>query len=187
NRLVLKTTDKKIEAGDELCVKYNSELANWQLLLYYGFTIENNPFDSILLEIKMDSNDTYEMEMKKILLFNLNEDLFLDHELKISENEPIISENLLASLRLIVMTNEELEQYNLSNLDELFSSIVNIDNKQRALNKLLEILNNIKEVQFTTTLEESLNRVQSNQLNDDERYSLIYLIGQKQIIENACH
>ncbi|CAF0995777.1 unnamed protein product [Adineta steineri] len=135
----------------------------------------------------MDSNDTYEMEMKKILLFNLNEDLFLDHELKISENEPIISENLLASLRLIVMTNEELEQYNLSNLDELFSSIVNIDNKQRALNKLLEILNNIKEVQFTTTLEESLNRVQSNQLNDDERYSLIYLIGQKQIIENACH
>ncbi|CAF4429820.1 unnamed protein product, partial [Adineta steineri] len=82
---------------------------------------------------------------------------------------------------------EELEQYNLSNLDELLSSIVNIDNEQRALNKLLEILNDIKEVQFTTTLEESLNRFQSNQLDDDERYSLIYLIGQKQIIENACH
>ncbi|CAF3797988.1 unnamed protein product [Adineta steineri] len=135
----------------------------------------------------MDPNDTYEMEMKKILLLNLSEDLFLDHDLKISENEPIISENLLATLRLIVMTNEELEQYNLSNLDELFSSIVNIDNEQRALNKLLEILNDIKEVQFTTTLEESLNRFQSNQLNDDERYSLIYLIDQKQIIENACH
>ncbi|CAF0723153.1 unnamed protein product [Adineta steineri] len=81
----------------------------------------------------MDPNDTYEMEMKKILLLNLSEDLFLDHELKISENEPIISENLLATLRLIAMTNEELEQYNLSNLDELFSSIVNIDNEQRAL------------------------------------------------------
>ncbi|CAF0730316.1 unnamed protein product [Adineta steineri] len=187
NRFILKTTDKKIQAGDELCLKYNNELANWQLLLYYGFAIENNPFDSILLEIKMDPNDTYEMEMKKMLLLNLSEDLFLDHELKISENEPIISENLLATLRLIVMTNEELEQYNLSNLDELLSSIVNIDNEQRALNKLLEILNDIKEVQFTTTLEESLNRFQSNQLDDDERYSLIYLIGQKQIIENACH
>ncbi|CAF4125279.1 unnamed protein product [Adineta steineri] len=81
----------------------------------------------------MDPNDTYEMEMKKILLLNLSEDLFLDHDLKISENEPIISENLLATLRLIAMTNEELEQYNLSNLDELFSSIVNIDNEQRAL------------------------------------------------------
>ncbi|CAF1209028.1 unnamed protein product [Adineta steineri] len=63
----------------------------------------------------------------------LSEDLFLDHDPKISENEPIISENLLATLRLIVMTNEELEQYNLSNLDELLSSIVNIDNEQRAL------------------------------------------------------
>ncbi|CAF4350832.1 unnamed protein product, partial [Adineta steineri] len=65
NRFILKTTDKKIQAGDELCLKYNNELANWQLLLYYGFAIENNPFDSILLEIKMDPNDTYEMEMKK--------------------------------------------------------------------------------------------------------------------------
>ena len=45
---------------------------------------------------------------------------------------------------------------------------------------------NFKEVLYTTTLEENLKRFQSNQLNDDERYSLIYLIGQKQIIENAC-
>jgi hypothetical protein len=116
----------------------------------------------------------------------LGEDLSLEHELKITEEEPIINENLLATLRLMVMSNEELEQYNISNLNQLFSSIVNIDNEQRALNNLLVLLNELKEVLYTTTLEENLNRFQSNQLNDDERYSLIYLIGQKQIIENAC-
>jgi hypothetical protein len=72
DRFVLKTTDKKILDGEELCLKYNNELANWQLLLYYGFAIENNPFDTILLELKIDPDETYEMEMKKMLLINLS-------------------------------------------------------------------------------------------------------------------
>ncbi len=84
------------------------------------------------------------------------------------------------------MSNEELEQYNISNLDELVSSMVNVDNERRVLNKILRILNELKEVTYTTTLEENLNRIQSNELTDEERYSLIYLIGQKQILENAC-
>jgi hypothetical protein len=116
----------------------------------------------------------------------IGEDLCLEHELKITENESIISENLLATLRLIVMSNEELEQYNVSNLNQLLSSMVNVNNERRVLNKLLGILNELKEASYTTTLEENLNRFQSNQLNDDERYSLIYLIGQKRILENAC-
>ncbi|CAF3390538.1 unnamed protein product [Rotaria sp. Silwood1] len=185
DRFVLKATDKKILDGEELCLKYNNELANWQLLLYYGFAIENNPCDSVLLELKMDSNDTYEMEMKKMLLLNLNEDLCVEHELKIIENEPIISENLLGTLRLIVMSNEELEQFNISNLNELLLSMVSVDNERRVLNKLSVSLNELKDISYTTTLEENLNRFQSNELNDDERYSLIYLIGQKQILDNA--
>jgi hypothetical protein len=84
------------------------------------------------------------------------------------------------------MSNDELEQYNISNLDELVSSMVNVDNERRALNEILRILNELKEVTYTTTLEENLKRIQSNGLNDEERYSLIYLIGQKQILENAC-
>ncbi|CAF3156788.1 unnamed protein product [Rotaria socialis] len=185
DRFVLKAKDKKIVDEEELCLRYNSDLANWQLLLYYGFAIDNNPSDSILLELKMDSNDTYEMEMKKMLLLNLSEDLSLDYELKIDENEPIISENLLATLRLIVLSIDELEQFNISNVNELLSSMVTVDNERRALNKLTTFLNDFKEVSFTTTLEENLNRLKSNQLKDDERYSLIYLIGQKQIVDNA--
>jgi len=78
DRFILKTTDKKILDKEELCLKYNNELANWQLLLYYGFAIENNPFDSIFLELKIDPNDTYEMEMKKMLLLNLSMSKFFD-------------------------------------------------------------------------------------------------------------
>lgn len=120
-----------------------------------------------------------------ISLFKIDEDFSLDHELKITEDEPTISENLVATLRLIVMSKEELEQYNLSNIDDLLSTMVNLDNERRALNKLSMLLNGFKEMTFTTTLEENLNRIQSNELNDNERYSLIYLIGQKQIIEHA--
>ena len=72
NRFVLKVTEKEIVDGEELCVKYNSELSNWQLLLYYGFSIENNPFDSIILELKFDDNEDYELEMKKMLFINLS-------------------------------------------------------------------------------------------------------------------
>lgn len=78
NRFILKVKeDKKINNGDELCLKYNSELSNWQLLLYYGFTIENNPYDSILIELKIDENDTYEMEMKKMFLLSLSIDILM--------------------------------------------------------------------------------------------------------------
>jgi hypothetical protein len=69
-RFVLKAKGQKILEDEELCIKYN-ELSNWQLLLYYGFAIENNPLDSVLIELKIDPKDTYEMEMKKILLLNL--------------------------------------------------------------------------------------------------------------------
>lgn len=186
DRFILKATEKSIVEGEELCLKYNSDLSNWQLLLYYGFTIENNPFDSIILELKFNEDEDYEMEMKKMLLINLNDDLSLDHELKLTEDESIISDNLLASLRLVVMTDKELEEYNISNIEKLFSTKVNVDNERRALTKLLNMLNDIKEVSFTNTLEENLERFQSKQLNDDERYSLIYLIGQKRIIEKAC-
>lgn len=112
----------------------------------------------------------------------------MEHELKLTtDDEPIISENLLATLRLMVMSSEELDQYTISNIDDLLSSMVNVDNERRALDKLSMLLNEFKERTFTTTLEENLQRVQSDQLNDNERYSLIYLIGQKQILENALH
>ena len=77
------------------------------------------------------------------------------------------------------MSSEELEKYNISNLHELFSSTISADNERRVLNKLLMLLDELTDVSFTTTLEENLKRFQSNDLNDDERYSLIYLIGQK--------
>lgn len=112
----------------------------------------------------------------------------MEHELKLTtDDEPIISENLLATLRLMVMSSEELDQYTISNIDDLLSSMVNVDNERRALDKLSMLLNEFKERTFTTTLEENLQRIQSDQLNDNERYSLIYLIGQKQILENALH
>jgi hypothetical protein len=205
DRYVLKHTDKPVVEGEELCIKYD-ELANWQLLLYYGFAIEDNPFESIFLELQIDVNDTYEMEMKKTLLLNLSsevsldcaqsytnsssstildDDLALEHELKITENESVISTELVGSLRLLVMSSEELEQYNISNIDQLVPSRVNADNERRALTKLDIMLSELHAALYTTTLVANVQRLQAKDLHDDERYSLIFLVGQKRIIDKA--
>jgi hypothetical protein len=112
--------------------------------------------------------------------------LSLEHDLRLTDDESIVGGELLASLRLLVMTNDELEGYTVANIEQLLISRVNVDNERRALNKLLSLLNDLKEASYTTTLEENLDRLKSNSLNDDERYSLIFLSGQKQIIDSAC-
>lgn len=89
----------------------------------------------------------------------------------------------MASMRLIVMSDNELQKYNVTNIDEIFSSMVSVDNERRALNKLFKIVEDIKESSFTTDLVENRARLKSDNLSDDERYSLIYLIGQKEIVE----
>lgn len=70
HRFVLTAVPEMITAEEELNIQYH-ELPNWQLLLNYGFTIEKNPFDSIIVELKMDPDESHEREMKKMLLFNL--------------------------------------------------------------------------------------------------------------------
>ena len=102
-----------------------------------------------------------------------------------TDEEPVISAELIGSLRLLVMTNDELEQYNISNIDQLLSSMVNKENERRALTKLDTVLNALHAVLYTTTLEENLQRLQSKDLHDDERYALIFLVGQKRIIDKA--
>lgn len=77
HRFVLTNTEMSISKGEELSIKYN-ELDNLQLVLYYGFAIPNNPLDSIALELQIDPDESYEMEMKKILLFNLSRNASID-------------------------------------------------------------------------------------------------------------
>ncbi|KXS14615.1 SET domain-containing protein [Gonapodya prolifera JEL478] len=40
-------------AGEEVVIHYN-DLANWQLLLYYGFTLPDNPFDRVNVDLDVD-------------------------------------------------------------------------------------------------------------------------------------
>ena len=115
----------------------------------------------------------------------LDDDLALEHELKITDEESVISAELVGSLRLMVMSDEELEPYNISNIDQLLSSMVNVDNERRALTKLDTILSELHAALYTTTLEENLQRLQAKDLHDDERFSLIFLVGQKRIIDKA--
>lgn len=184
NRFVLIPIEENLVKGDELNLQYN-ELANWQLLLNFGFAIENNPFDSIFIELQFDSNESNEIEMKKSFLINLCENFSFEHELKLRDDESILSDDLLGTLRLIVMTSDELENYSISNLDEILSNSINDENERRALKKLENILNEFQEKNFTTTLEENQQRLKSTNLNDDERNALIYLVGQKEIVDRA--
>lgn len=70
DRFIIVQSNKEINDGDELFIKYN-EFANGELLVNYGFSVENNPLDSIMISLKFDLDESYETEMKKVLFFNL--------------------------------------------------------------------------------------------------------------------
>lgn len=70
--------DSRIEADREVFLKY-ADLDSWSLLMYYGFTMENNPFDTIQLSIEQEAEEEQlESEIKKVFrCFSISE-LFLD-------------------------------------------------------------------------------------------------------------
>lgn len=102
-----------ISAGKELCISYGA-LANGQLLLHYGFAIPNNPADSLPITLSMPENDASVCPTKKLIFLHLDNSglISLNHELTLDDPLPA---GLLASTRLLVMDEVDIQPLNLSN------------------------------------------------------------------------
>ncbi|CAF1610425.1 unnamed protein product [Didymodactylos carnosus] len=102
-------------------------------------------------------------------------------------SKQIISDELMASMRLLVMTEQELNDYDISNLSKLLTTMVSIENERNVLSELENLFEEMKTVAYTTSLDDNVKRLndEDTRLCDEERYSLIYLIGQKSIIHKV--
>ncbi|CAF1605066.1 unnamed protein product, partial [Didymodactylos carnosus] len=173
NLFLLETTDASCAVNDELCLNYN-ELSNWQLLLYYGFTIPNNPFDTVVIDLpSKKEQDTYEMEMKKMILMSMGEQQYgfnMEQEFNMTSKQ-IISDELMASMRLLVMTEQELNDYDISNLSKLLTTMVSIENERNVLSELENLFEEMKTVAYTTSLDDNVKRLndEDTRLCDEER------------------
>lgn len=146
----LSCADVGARIGEELTLRYN-DLANWQLLLHYGFTMLNNPFDRVNLsfEIPTDAADPHS-EVRKTILLRLGEStgLGLEHSVQasgVAGMEKVIGEGLVGSLRLLLMGAEELERWNVNNLDELVRGPASEENEKAVLETLRNLFEGMRD------------------------------------------
>eukprot|EP00121_Abeoforma_whisleri_P010614 Awhi_evm2s9791 len=125
-----------ITAGEELTLKYGN-LENWELFLYYGFVIENNPYDKINIDLEIPDSNSMDLIVKKALFFDLLNDVF-SYSQFITEKG--ISNSLLYSMRLIVSDENELENVTLKNVASLMNSIVSKRNELQVLASLKQLV-----------------------------------------------
>jgi hypothetical protein len=131
NQLIARCNpDKGFKMGDEMTMHYN-DLANWQLVLHYGFCLENNPFDRVNLSLDPDSlqdDEDSELQVRKELFLELcHEDLLLDHSLGAD-----VPKELWATLRLLLATRDELEGITIANIQErLIDNALSLENEER--------------------------------------------------------
>lgn len=134
--LEMHVTDRSVSAGEELCISYGA-LANWQLLLHYGFTIQNNSEDSIMLSLQVPDDDSPQLHTRKMLFLNMNMqgDLDVHHTLSITNPLPL---DLLASARLLLLNEEEGEGVTVQNAN--FSKRISVRNENAVVANLTSLL-----------------------------------------------
>ncbi|KAI8807810.1 hypothetical protein BJ742DRAFT_810868 [Cladochytrium replicatum] len=186
----------------KLLIRYNT-LPNDTLLLSYGFAISDNPDDQIPVTLEDpeddESGDPETQLRKSLLLHAAPESAGLSTLHSLTREDPL-PESLIRSLRLLLALSSEIEGMTIVNVEERIGGTLsqrNEDEVKGTVSKLVEAL----EGQFSTTLEEdweALEDLEAEMREDGKeesewenveketyRYTLEYLISQKEILERA--
>jgi len=103
-------------------------LKNWQLLLYYGFLVPENPYDSMSVYFELPEDELTQEKEALLDTFNLTR----EHIVRASSIAP----QTLATLRVVVADRAELDQLKSGKVD-VNKEIVSKRNEEEALNVLL--------------------------------------------------
>ncbi|KAA8492998.1 Histone-lysine N-methyltransferase setd3 [Porphyridium purpureum] len=185
---------QRVVKGSELQFQY-SPLTNWQALQYYGFAMDPNPHDSIEISFPPIQDADLEVDMKKQIFLSMFEDDFtLDHSIAWKRQESSsnltvhLTDELLPSLRLMLMNKEELEGVIVQNVVEVCSKMVSVRNETCVLEQTLNLLEAML-YSYPTSLEiddELLDQHhKTSSLTEKKLFALIYRRGQKQLIKAA--
>lgn len=127
------TKNQPIENGQELCISYG-QLANWELLVHFGFSLRENLDDGVVIELEADDDDSVEVSMSKmIILFTACGRDRLDFKLTANDALP---QELLKCARVLLLEGDELS--NGSRRD--YSKRISLRNERAVFNWLRDIL-----------------------------------------------
>ncbi|KAJ3046326.1 Histone-lysine N-methyltransferase setd3 [Rhizophlyctis rosea] len=136
--------DKSISQGSPLLITYNI-LSNEELLLHYGFAMENNQLDRVVIGLEIPEDETdYTLEVRKALLLDAAEvetadDVGIKLEGHALAKGGGVPTGLLMTLRLLLANSEELEGITTHNVVERLSQALSARNEGVVFNSLRQI------------------------------------------------
>lgn len=174
--LELHATDSGVRRGDEVCISYG-DLPNWQLLLHYGFSLPNNPDDSVALSLQVPEDDPPTVYVTKMLFLNMDTEpvIRVDHMLTLRDPMPL---SLLASARVLLLDVEDASRISVRDAD--FSKPVSRQNEEAVVRQLGNLLQQLR-LQFNSEANITSNCVHSNFPN----FCKVYMTLQQEIIDKA--
>jgi hypothetical protein len=173
--------------GEDMGVHYN-DLAPWQTLLHYGFSVpvsSPNSFDRINLSLAFPDDDGFELEARKMLLFGTIDGLSEDHSL---QSEP--SDEFVASVRVALATEDELDGLDSGEISTRAFEKEGLgrENEERAISTIRTMLMSLDSL-YPRTLDEDLGSLEElekmEQLADEQkadRDALRYVVGQRRLM-----
>lgn len=146
---------------------------NEKLLLIYGFTLENNFADTLLLKIGASQDPLFPQK-----IFVLKElQLSLEHH--VVKSGEVIPLSLLDSLRICLLNEEEFYFFNYK---EYKGGVISQKNEFLMFHTLKNLLEYRKN-RFSTTLEQDKELIKTLSPGTSPWFVLVYRIGQKELIQ----
>lgn len=175
----------------ELTIHYN-DLAPWQTLLHYGFSvnplIDPNPFDRINLTLEFPEEDDFELESKKMLLFGTIDGVEEEQSLGFEDGQPVGGEEFLASVRVALATDDELLLPASEVSEKAFEACgLGKENEMRAVETISGMLSALDSL-YPNALEEDMEKLKELEGKEVEgevladREALRYVVGQRLLL-----
>eukprot|EP00127_Corallochytrium_limacisporum_P002588 Clim_evm24s134 gene=Clim_evmTU24s134 len=182
----------RVTEGDEVCLSYGN-IPNSKAILFYGFSIPENPHDVYEFELGVDEADPNHVEKTEILErhdVNIREQKLRGPWSESASSPSSIPGPLLASVRiLLASTPKEMEWLQNASKDELFSYMPDSKAAQDlpALTTLVQVLEHMQ-LPIQSALESTNEYVQQHGPHSAgglADHIKVYLEAQVAIIESA--
>eukprot|EP01134_Creolimax_fragrantissima_P004287 CFRG4287T1 len=174
--------------GDQLYLQYG-QIQNWQLVLYYGFALLDNVYDTYEVCLDLPSDDTPADAMRRSLLLTVGENtgkLAIQNNLSLASDGSLsVAPTLLPTLRLLTADAELLGKMTVKNLEScVMDASMSTERETRICDSLIAMFKATLD-SYPTSLEEDvaqLNGPTNLQLTPFENACIVYRIGQKKIL-----
>lgn len=135
--LELYAGDRNLDVGDEVRICYGS-LANWQLLVHFGFVDKTpNPDDSVVVQLEAGEDEDPKEEMRRLLILQIifGKSVF---DFPLTLNDPL-PKDLVKCARILLLDGPEMD----GGIRTDYNEIVSQRNERAVVVRLRDIIDGI--------------------------------------------